>query len=374
MTDELMITTPAALAHLADRLGQEPLLACDLEADSLHRYRERVSLLQFSIPGYSAIVDPLAVTDLAPLAPVMADGAIRKVFHGADYDIRSLHRDFGMEVHNLFDTMVACQFLGEKELGLAAVLNKRFGVQLDKRFQKADWSKRPLSPEMIRYAQEDTGLLIGLYGQLESELRAKGRLAWVEEECAVLQGVRVSVREPGPMFLRFKGASRMEPRALAVLEELLLVRDAQAERWDRPPFKVLGGESLVALAERRPRTAGELAAIRGVPERIVQRMGEELLKAVARGCALSAGQLPRYPLAPRPLRDPRVEGRLQRLKGWRERKAEELVMAPGILANNALLETLANQPDGSPVAGLIPRQWQRQVFAEEVERCLAARP
>lgn len=147
MTTVPMITTQAGLEELALRLGREPVIACDLEADSLHHYREKVCLLQFSTPDYSALVDPLAVTDLSPLAPVMADPKIRKIFHGADYDMRSLHRDFGIEVENLFDTMIACQFLGEKEVGLAAALKKRFGVELDKQFQKADWSQRLLSPE-----------------------------------------------------------------------------------------------------------------------------------------------------------------------------------------------------------------------------------
>jgi ribonuclease D len=371
MADISMITTQAGLAELAGRLWQEPLLACDLEADSLHRYREKVCLLQFSIPGYSALVDPLAMTDLSALAPVMASPAIRKVFHGADYDIRSLHRDFGIEVNNLFDTMIACQFLGEKEVGLAAALKKRFGVELNKRFQKADWSQRPLSPEMIAYAEEDTSLLIGFYRQLEAELRAKGRLAWVEEECSVLQGVRVTIRPDGPRFLRFKGAARLEPRALAVLEELLGLREQQAERLDRPPFKVLGGESLLELVDKRPRNLKDLSAIRGLPEKMVQRMGAELLRAVARGCALPAEQLPRYPFPPRPQRDPRLEERLKRLKGWRERKAKELAIDSGILANNALLEALAAMPDQSEVKAIIPRLWQRELFGAEVEGCLA---
>ena len=138
MTTVPMISTPAGVEDLARRLCREPIIACDLEADSLHHYREKVCLLQFSTPDYSALVDPLAVPDLSALIPVMADPQIRKIFHGADYDIRSLHRDFGIQVENLFDTMIACQFLGEKEVGLAAALKKRFGVELDKQFQKAD--------------------------------------------------------------------------------------------------------------------------------------------------------------------------------------------------------------------------------------------
>src|SRR5512136_2826215 len=204
-----MITTTAALEQAVSRMSGEPLLAWDLEADSMHHYREKVCLLQISTPTENLVIDPLAGLDLSSLAPIMADPAIRKVFHGADYDIRSLYRDFGIEVRNLFDTMVACQFLGEKEVGLAAVLLKRFGAELDKRYQKADWSKRPLSAEVIEYAVRDTSLLIGLYGQLADELRTKGRLAWVEEESQLLAGVRHVPREVDRPFMRFKGAAGM---------------------------------------------------------------------------------------------------------------------------------------------------------------------
>ncbi|CAG1006504.1 partial Ribonuclease D, partial [Burkholderiales bacterium] len=291
-----IITTPEGVRRLADRLSREPRLACDLEADSMHHYQEKVCLIQFAVPGLAAIVDPLAVADLAPLAPLFADPAIRKVFHGADYDIRSLHRDFGIEVNNLFDTMIACQFLGEREFGLAAVLKKRFGVELDKQYQRADWSRRPLTAGMIEYAVKDTTLLIELAGQLEGELRAKGRLGWVSEECALLARVRVAQRpDDVPLFLRFKGALRMSPRSLAVLEEILRFRDRRARQMDVPPFKVLGTETVRELAEKRPRSAAEFAGITGFTERVIERCGEEILRAVERGLAVQERDLPTFP-------------------------------------------------------------------------------
>ena len=370
MNDFLMITTALGLQELADRLQGEPILACDLEADSLHRYQEKVCLLQFSTPGFSALVDPLAVPDLAPLVPLMSSPAIRKVFHGADYDVRSLHRDFGIAITNIFDTMIACQFLGEKELGLAAALRKRFGVLLDKQFQKADWSRRPLSPEMLAYAVKDTCFLIDFFQQVEGELQAKGRLEWVAEECSFLEQVRVSVREKGPYFLRFKGASRFDGRTLAVLEELLRFRDEQARRMDRPHFKVIGNEILAELAVNRPQQTADFAGIKGLTENSVQRHGGGLLRAINKGCAIPEAELPRYPLPLRPDRDLRKDERLKRLKRWREKKAVELSLDPGILANNVLLEALAELPDGAPVGEVIPRNWQRQLFAGEVARQL----
>ncbi|MDD3295322.1 MAG: ribonuclease D, partial [Geobacteraceae bacterium] len=216
-----MIDNSKDLDRLVGRLSGEKVLAFDLEADSLHHYREKVCLIQIATEKAIFLVDPLAVTDISSLGLLLSDPGIRKVFHGADYDIRSLHRDFSLEVRNLFDTMIACQLLGEKEVGLAAALKKRFGVELDKRYQKADWSKRPLDPGMIAYAAGDTSLLVALYRQLEAELAEKGRLAWAEEESDLLSEVRAADREGEPLFYRFKGASKMEPRTLAVLEELL---------------------------------------------------------------------------------------------------------------------------------------------------------
>jgi ribonuclease D len=366
-----IVTTPHGLRELVRRLTREPLLAVDLEADSMHHYQEKVCLIQISIPAESVIIDPLALHDLSPLAPVMADKTIRKLFHGADYDIRSLHRDFGIEVHNLFDTMIACQLLGEKEVGLAAVLFKRFGVELDKRYQKADWSRRPLSSEMIEYAVRDTSLLIELYGQLREELQAKERLAWVEEESELLTGVRASTRETAPLFLRFKGAARMDQRTLAVLEELLRFRDGVARALDLPPFKVLGSDTVRQLAEKMPRRPADLEGITGLSPKLSKRYGHEILDAAARGAALPVDRLPSYPAPQRFIKDRQKGELLKRLKVWREARAGELGIEAGILVNNSVLEAVADavchgRAGEAPAISL--KQWQNEAFGRELRK------
>jgi ribonuclease D len=364
-----IITTTEALQQLCQRLDKEPILAVDLEADSMHHYREKVCLIQVSSEVETVLVDPLACPDLSPFGPLLADPAILKVMHGSDYDIRSFHRDFGFTVVNLFDTMIAAQFLGEGEIGLAALLKKRFGVELDKQYQKADWSRRPLEAGMIEYAARDTAHLIDLYRQMNGELVSRGRLEWVQEECRLLCGVRKTEREDGPLFLRFKGAAQLEPRALVVLEELLRFRDESAQRRDVPPFKILGSDALRELALRRPMGRDELAGVPGMTERVVERWGKGIMASVATAMACAEGDLPRYPRREREERDPAVEKRLKRLKSWREERAARMGMAPGIMANNALLEAVAaamprTRDELAALAGM--KQWQLEEFGEEL--------
>ncbi|MEA5112609.1 MAG: HRDC domain-containing protein [Geobacteraceae bacterium] len=370
----VMVDSPAGLTKLARRIEGAPVIAFDLEADSLHHYREKVCLVQIAVSRDVFLVDPLAVPDLSPLGGVLADPAVRKVFHGADYDIRSLYRDFSLEVLNLFDTMFACQFLGEKEVGLAAVLKKRFGIELDKRYQKADWSRRPLDDGMIAYAAADTSYLVELYGLLSADLAALGRLSWVEEESELLSQVRAVDREGDPFYIRFKGANRMNPRTLAVLEGLLRFRDGKARISDRPPFKILSNETMRLLAEKKPVKAQDLSGITGLTPRLVERYGTGILKTVQEGCEVPEDRLPTIRRHSRPERDPDREERLKKLKHWREVRAKSLGIDAGVLANNALLENLAQEVPGNMAAlDAIPamRRWQKKEFGAELLASLA---
>jgi ribonuclease D len=364
-----ILTTSAEVEALADELHGETVIAVDLEADSMHRYRERVCLMQLSTSQRTVLIDPLPGADLAPLAGIFADPAVRKIFHAADYDLRSLYRDFHLEVRGLFDTMISAQLLGEGKIGLNDVLGKYFGVTLDKRFQRADWSQRPLSGEMIAYAAEDTRHLHRLMELFETKLRGLGRLDWAHEEFLLLEKVRFSENEKGPLCLRLKGAGTLDRRQLGVLEELLQWREREAERRDRPPFQVIGNAILLALAQQTPRTATALTAVTELPERLRDRCGRDLLAAIARGMELPNNVLPVWPKNLRPERDPAVEARLTVLKNWRRDKAAALAIDSGVLINNALLEQLARE-NPATVAQLdnLPglKGWQRRELGEEL--------
>jgi ribonuclease D len=363
-----IITSDQRLADVAEIMNQQTELAVDLEMDSLHRYQEKVCLFQVSTRKESWLIDPLKLKSLQPLRDPFGNSAILIVMHGADYDIRSLHRDFGIEINRLFDTMVAARFLGIAEFGLAALLKARFGVELDKKYQKADWSRRPLSPEMCSYAIADTAYLLDLFDKLRQELVAKGRLTWLEEECELLCKARVAEKE-GPLFLSCKGAGKLKGRTLAILEELLQTRDRQARELDRPPFKVISAETLLETAEKRPHSLSELAGIKGMTPGQIHRHGESILAAVATGLAMPENELPRYPRQISREPSDGSKERLKRLKQWRDQKSAMLELEPGLVAPNWLLEAVADANAASikgmdGITGM--RQWQKKLYGAEM--------
>ena len=368
-----IITSVARLSELADLLMQQTEIAVDLEMDSLHHYREKVCLVQVSTREQSWLIDPLALPSLAPLAAPLGNPEIIVVMHGADYDIRSLHRDYGIEVTNLFDTMLSARFLGIGEFGLAALLRARFGIELDKKYQKADWSKRPLSREMCAYAVADTSDLLPLYDQFRVELIDKGRLEWLTEEGDLVCQARVTDKE-GPLFLHCKGAGKLRGVPLAILEELLQMRDRQSEILDRPPFKVLSADTLIDVAELRPRSLHDLSLIKGMTSGQLQRHGSGILAAVERGIATPESDLPRFPRTIKKEVQERVKERLKNLKIWRERFSSELGLDPGVLAPNWLLELVADTEHGTAeelneIPGM--RVWQKKLFGAELARIVA---
>ena len=361
-----ILTTDAKVAELAEELASEVAIAVDLEADSLHNYQEKICLIQISTTQRTVLIDTLSATNLSPLRPIFANPAIRKIFHAADYDLRSLKRDFDLNVHGLFDTMICAQLLGEERIGLADLLNKYFNVELDKKYQKADWSQRPLPAEMIRYAAADTNYLHRLMDLFIERLKTLGRMSWVAEECALLEEVRFADNN-GPLCVRFKGAGTLSRRELGVLECLLQWREGEGARLDRPVYKILGNKTLFELAQRMPQEKNGLRGIEGLPPRLVERFAGPLLAAVARGKKIPEEELPIFPRQPRKLRDPAREDRFKVLKKWREKEAARYALDPGVLINNFALDALAQANPQSAAeldrfSGL--KTWQKAELGE----------
>ncbi|HEY7637142.1 MAG TPA: ribonuclease D [Gemmatimonadales bacterium] len=365
-----LIQTQAELQALFRRLEGEPLLAVDTEAASFHRYNDRVYLLQISSRQETAVVDPLAVNGLTPLGAVLAAPEIEIVFHDADYDLRLLQREYGFRATHLFDTRIAAQLLNEPGVGLAALLEKYLAVRLDKRFQRADWSARPLSAEMLAYAAADTRHLPALRDILRDQLQAKGRLPWAEEEFELLTQPReVAGDGDEPGFLRIKGAKALQGRELAVLRELYQWREGVAQRADKATFRVLNNEPLLATARTQPADIAALKAIPGISSEQAERRGREILEAVKRGLEVDEQDLPRVARPFRRPMDSAYEARLERLKTVRNQLAQRYDLAPGVLCPNGTLEAIARaNPASMEQLAATPelRRWQVTEFGEEL--------
>ncbi len=369
-----LITGREALAAAAAGLSASSIIALDTEASSFHRYREQVCLVQISTRERTFLIDPLAVPDLAPLAALLADTAMEVVIHDADYDLRILAKYHGIRVENVFDTLVAAELLNEPEIGLASLLLKYQGIKVDKKFQKADWSKRPLPPDMLAYAAGDTSHLIALRDVLKEKLIAKERWGWAEEEFALLTDAPFNLpadEEPG--FLKLKTAKTLKPHQLAILREVHGLREQLAERMDRAPFMVIGNDTLVGLALDPPASLQAFAQRKGVGEKLLQRHGREFMAAVQRGLDLPKEQWPHAPRGKRWPRDPDYDERLKRLKQVRDRLTAAYDLRLGIVASNQMLSEIARTLPGDVQAlAALPgiRSYQVRHFGEELLKAL----
>jgi ribonuclease D len=368
-----IITQRSELEKIAKELMREEVVAFDTEADSFYHYFDKVCLIQIATRKKCWLVDPLEIEGpeaLAALAPVFASPKVRVLFHAAEYDIYVLKRDCDFEFTNLFDTMVCAQLLGYPAIGLAALVERHFGVILPKEEQRSDWSRRPLSEDQLSYAASDVLYLIKLAQKLEKELRKAGRLNWAVDDFETLCGRRWPDREFDKLgYLRIKGARGMDPVDLAVLRELFLLRDKRAREIDRPPFKVLGNRTLLEISRSHATDLDALAEIKGITDLILKRLGKDLVAAVKKGLRKPHGPIPKLETTARRRLDKRTEKRLASLKDWRGPRAEALKLDPGVLCPNSALESIAwANPENAEDMKALPelKSWFVREFASEI--------
>jgi ribonuclease D len=339
----LWIDTPEELEGFLGSVANVREIAIDTEGASFHRFVDRIYLLQLSTRDATAVVDPLAVGRPERLGALLEDQRIEKVLHDADYDLRLLYQDYGWNTRNIFDTRIAAQLLGLTAFGLAALLDRYFGVRLDKKHQRADWSMRPLTPGMLDYAAQDTMYLLELRDRMREALEREGRWEWALEEFQRLEGLRWEEEEADAAFFRVKGARDLSRRELARLRELVQWRDSIAAAMDRATFRVAGNEVLLEAARRSPRTIPELLEIKGVPRALAERRGRELLDAIRRGDEVGEAELPKFPRGQRWDRDPDFEENVARLKRVRDVVAKRLSIDPGFLCSRDRLEAIVRR-------------------------------
>jgi ribonuclease D len=359
-------------AFLAE-IGPATQIAVDTEGASFHRFLDRIYLLQLSTRERSAVIDPLPTGKLDRLGTLLEDRTVEVVFHDADYDLRLLRQDYGWKVTNIFDTRIAAQLLGIKSFGLAALLQRYFDVRLDKKHQRADWSMRPLSDDMLEYAAQDTKFLLQLRDHLHAELEEKRRLHWAKEEFALLEKIQWEPGDDADAYQRIKGARDLSRRELAVLRELAAWRDDAARDLDRATFRVIGNEALLEISRVAPATMQALTQIKGTPRALMERAGHEVLAAVKRGMEVPENELPKFPKSLRWNKDPDFDSRVARLKAVRDEAAERLQLDPGVLASREKLEAVARaNPKLISDFAAIPalRRWQVEEMGEQLIRAL----
>ncbi len=334
----IWIDRPYALNRLVKTLSNESLVAVDTESDSLYSYFEKVCLIQFSTARADYLVDPLNV-DVTGLAPFFADEAIQKIFHAAEYDLLSLKRDYNFTFVNLFDTMMAARILGWPRYGLGSLLEEYFRVKLDKRFQRYNWGRRPLSSKALDYARLDTHYLLPLREIQFAQLKKQNRLREAREAFE-----RATQVQPTPKvfasddFWRIKGVKDLELQQQAVLRQLFILRDKIARKIDRPPFKVMNDFVLLQLAKKQPQYLNDLKQIKGVGSKLLQHDGHDILEAIRKG---QTAPPPRYqPDNHRPDED--TLARYETLRQWRNHLASKRGVEPDVIIGNDVLMDIAH--------------------------------
>ncbi|MCB9454050.1 MAG: HRDC domain-containing protein [Anaerolineaceae bacterium] len=327
---------------LMEKLAQEPLLAIDTESNSLYAYRSRVCLIQISTRKTDYILDPLRIADLSPFGVLLANPRIEKIFHAAEYDLVGLKRDYGFELHNLFDTMVAARICGIKGVGLGAMLTNYVSssIPLDKSHQRDDWGQRPLSESSLLYAQMDTHYLPALRDRLHVELKRRGHLAEALELFEETSTVPLINPEVDPEGYWKIGIPRsLNRRQMAILRRLYLLREELAEELDTPPFKVMNDSVLVAITEANLSSLRDLYYVRGLSDSQVARYGEDIMAAVEAG---KEDKAPRPP-KPTPPSDPALVERYTTLLDWRKHHARQRGVESDIVISKGALWAIAGR-------------------------------
>ncbi len=366
------VTDAGRLRELAAEWADATVIGVDTESDSFFHYQERVCLIQVTVLGRDLIIDPLAIEDMSPMEPVLADPGVWKILHGADYDIASMKRDYQFEITPVFDTMIAAQALGYERYSLADLVAHFFDVKLDKKYQRQDWSRRPLKEEHLEYARLDSHYLPELHELLRDEVAAAGRGAQVAEECRLIEQRERPVHAFDPNdFLRIRGSGKLDERGKRVLRALYVMRDGMARDRDRPHFKVIGNDALLRVAARPPRNHAQLERLLGKKHHVVRRHAPAVVEACQTGLA-DQSAVPRSRPDARPhrrLSGPEETRTFEALRDWRNREAKTRGIEAGVLMSNAVLQEIAaaRVRRVEDLKSLDPmRDWQRSEFGEAI--------
>ena len=371
-----LVRVESRLAEVVNHLMRAPRVAVDIESNGFFRYHERVCLVQIASAETAYLVDPLAIDNLQPLGDLLGNSSVEKVFHAADYDLRSLDRDWGFRIRNVFDTSIAAALIGSEQLGLQSVVEKYAGVKLlkDRNLQRSDWTIRPLSSESLKYAADDVLHLLRVREAISAQLSQLSRLSWAKEEFGRLESVRYTPPDRESAFLSTKGSRDLDRRGLAILRSLFRFREQEAIRLDRPLFKVVADSVLVRLSSN---PEADLSTVKGLGRYGRPPADRSLREAINEGLRSCPVTRPIRKLnletGSTPNRDV-VRDRLKILKIWRSELGNELRLDASLLWPAVSLERLARCPDSFQSELVSPdvRRWQKCEFGAALKDVVAA--
>jgi len=355
----MLVQTDQELSDFCDNLRGAPAIYIDTEFVGEGRYYPEVGAIQVASSEQAAVIDPLAVRDLAPLFVLLADPAVEKVFHAAGQDLPIFYRLMNSPVRNVFDTQIAAALLGyDEQISFVNLVERSTSVFLSKSHGFTDWLRRPLTPGQIEYALDDVRYLTPVHIKLVKELDQRGRAGWAREEFRKLDDERrfISV-DPYQLYLRIRGVERIRGQALAILRELAAWREETAFAKNIPTGRVARDEVLIELARRPRQFVKELHDIRGLAAQQVERFGAGLIEAIRRGEKAPHPSAQRSASLP-PVLEPTVDFLMLCLRSL----ASEQTIAPGMVAVRGELVELAQR--GAKADIQLLRGWRRAAFGD----------
>ncbi len=292
-----LVNAPAEFERLCNRIRNATRVGLDTEFHNEKSYSARLMVIQLAFDDGVAIVDPLTLRDLRPLAETLVGRTV--VGHALSSDLKIFADRFDEVPSLIFDTQIAAAFCGYgMAVSLVELVRRITGVHLKKSQTVSDWSFRPLSERQLEYLTDDVAHLLELHTRLESSLAAAGRDEWAREECRSLAAMQRYRPDPARLYLRIPGANRMNRRELGILNELATLRDTIARERDVPLKYVIPDDVLAGLVALHPREAQDFQALRRLDAGIKKALGPRILEAVRRGERLAEEELPPKPARP----------------------------------------------------------------------------
>lgn len=365
-----MVSTPTQLQDLCKRIAGSARVGLDTEFHNERSYAARLMVVQLAFEDGSAIVDPLAIDDLRPLAEALAGTQVAG--HALTSDLKIFSDRFAIVPEDVFDCQVAASFLGYgMSISLADLVRDICNVRLKKSHTVSDWSTRPFSPGQIEYLIDDVVHLLEMQDVLSRRLREKGRYEWAMDESRLLGGVDRYRPDRRRMYLRIPGSNRMSRRELGVLSELVAMRDRIARERDVPLKYILADDVVAGIATLRPRSVEELAQLRRLDGGARKSLGTTIVEAVRRGEAIPDGDLPAKPSRPLGMARETLVALMNVAVGEIARTNE---MPPGLVVPRASLDRVAREVPATFAefaAALDVSAWRTELIAEPLWRLLS---